>query len=86
MYSYEEHRDWINGPDGTRAVAFVLNRVREVMEPAGAARMYALWPSTGDSDTMMAAVDRVVELGVIRELDVTPRPAGQHRVFVPAAR
>ena len=81
-YQYEEHREWINGPEGTKALASVLKHIEQLLEPAGAAMMCKLWPvGIGNTDRMMAAVDRAVELGVIVEVNVTPRPWGQHRIF-----
>lgn len=81
-YSYESHRAWINGPEGTKALAEVMRNISERLDPAGAAMMHRLWPSgAGDSDNMMAAVDRAAELGVIEEVRQASTPWGQHRIF-----
>lgn len=86
MYVYANHREWLNSEQGIRAVGEVLRNVERVLRPAGAALMSAVWPTAANTDQMMAAVDRVVEMGVIVELKLEMHPSGQRRVFVLAER
>jgi hypothetical protein len=46
-----------------------------------AAEAMKAWKGGGDSWSMMACVDRLVELGELREVTAPPCP-WQHRVFV----
>jgi hypothetical protein len=80
-YRYEEHREWLASDEGIKAVGQVIRNVEQRLDYAGAAMMCKLWPAAGDSWEMMAAVDRVVALGMIVEVEQAQPPAGQHRVF-----
>ena len=59
----------------------IRDRVNSLLKQAGAVRMQeAISGETGSSWQMLACVDRLVELGEIRE--ITGDVAGQYRVFI----
>jgi len=84
MYNYKEHRERVFTDEGQREFLKVRDHVQELLGRAGAVRMSeAMSVLTGDTWFILACVDRLVELGEIREItgeDI----AGQHRVFVSA--
>ena len=62
----------------------IRDRAQFLLDTAGAFRMgVVLNAASGDTWRMMACVDRMVELGEIREIPL-PDVAGQNRIFVPA--
>lgn len=82
MYKYSEQRPRIFTEDGQVDFLKVRDNVNRLLDVAGAVSMErAISVISGDSWEQMSNVDRMVELGEIREL---PRAkiAGQHRVFV----
>jgi len=85
VYRYEEHREWLASREGVVAVGEALANIEKVMVPAGCAMMHAICPSTGSTDTMLASIDRCVEMGVIYEVQQMRTPAGQHRIFAKVA-
>lgn len=82
MYNYNEQKKNIFTEDGQVIFLKVRDKVKALLDGAGAFRMEELmkW-ITGDSWTFIACVDRLVELGEILEI-----PQGkvmeQDRVFV----
>lgn len=82
MYDYRKEREKLFTEDGSVQFMRIRDRVRDLLDQAGAVSMgAAISKSTGDTWTMMACVDRMVELGELREVtggDVW----GQHRVFI----
>lgn len=82
-YDYQTERDKIFTDDGNRMFLLIRDRVKYLLKQAGAVRMQeAIYGATGDSWAMLACVDRMVELGELRELPTNG--LGQHRVFVAA--
>ena len=82
-YVYEDFREWLSTTEGAKATGEVLRNIETKLDPAGCAMMAALLPhSTGDSWRMLAAVDRCVEMGVLREVQQAREPAGQYRIFI----
>lgn len=83
MYRYEEVRNLLFCDEGQRMFLRVRDRVRNQLSLAGAVRMEEATSNVGggDSWTMLACVDRLVELGEIREIPQSD-VAGQHRIFV----
>jgi len=80
-YDYQKEREAIFTEDGQRMFLHIRDHVKRLLKEAGAVRMQeAIMGSTGDSWMMLACVDRLVELGEIREIagDVP----GQDRIFV----
>ena len=84
MYYYESERSKLFTDDGQRMFIRVRDRVNALLAEAGAVRQQeAVSGVSGDSWTMLACLDRMVELGELREL-TGPRVPGQYRVFVRA--
>lgn len=74
LFTDEELRRWIPYRDAVHAL----------LKQAGAIRMgeaMSLIRGGGDSWTMLAYMDRLVELGEVQEIDYG-NCAGQHRIFV----
>lgn len=82
-YIYEEQRPEIFTESGQRMFIKIRDNAQQLLKKAGAARMQELMTGCGcvDSWHMLACVDRLVELGEIREIP-QERCAGQHRIFV----
>jgi hypothetical protein len=84
VYTYETEKVNIFTESGQRKFLAIRDNVQKLLRQSGAVRMQeALTGATGDSWESMACVDRLVELGEIRELKYGDC-AGQHRVFVSA--
>lgn len=82
MYAYKSERDFVFSESGQEKFLAIRDRVNALLSDAGAVSMIgALRGSSGSAWSLMACVDRLVELGELREItgqDV----AGQNRVFV----
>lgn len=82
MYNYENERHKIFTEQGQREFLKVRDAAHRLLREAGAFTMFsALKDVSGDSWLQMAYIDRLVELGEIREI-TNGNVAGQHRVFV----
>lgn len=85
-YSYQTERPKLFTDEGQQMFLAVRDNANRLLASAGAVRMdKAIGVVTGDSWQMLACVDRMVELGELRELTnipVSPYVAGQYRVFV----
>lgn len=82
-YSYATERKNLFTESGQVMFLQVRDHVRHLLDTAGAFQMAQAWNGiTGGYDTWeaMACVDRLVELGEIRELKRAC--AGQYRTFV----
>ena len=83
-YNYEIEKQKIFTEQGQREFLKVRDRAKKLLAEAGAFMMFsALKDISGDSWQMIAYVDRLIELGKIREI-MPANVAGQHRVFVSA--
>lgn len=83
-YSYQSEKDWLFTDDGQRMFLKIRDNVQQLLRKAGAVQMgKAIAGITGSSWNMLACVDRMVELGELREI-TNGDTAGQHRVFVDA--
>lgn len=82
-YVYSELRAGLFTEDGQVMLLKMRDFVKETLPKSGAVRMDKLMSAagTGDSWTMLACADRLVELGDLREI-TNREVAGQHRVFV----
>lgn len=85
MYDYKTEKPKLLTDEGQRTLIKVRDHVLGTLKISGAITMSAAMSAVcgGDSWTMMAYVDRLAELGDIREIkhgDV----AGQWRIFVAA--
>lgn len=81
-YTYERQRQGLFTDEGQRKFLEIRDHVHGLLKQAGAFRMQEAMIGSGDSWLMLACVDRMVELGEIRELAQFGSVAGQHRVFV----
>jgi hypothetical protein len=84
MYKYKEQKKELFTEDGQLMFIKIRDKSKALIQVAGSFRMENIMSSTtGDTWTMMACVDRMVEIGELIEVtrgDV----AGQHRVFIKA--
>jgi len=82
-YSYQDERAAIFTEDGQVMFLSIRDKGKELMKIAGAFRLQeAISGQSGSSWTMLACIDRLAELGEIREVTAAGGVAGQHRVFV----
>jgi len=82
MYKYLNEREAIFTEEGQRGFLRVRDNVKKLLKLAGAFQMINAWDGViGDTDKMMAYVDRLVELKEIEEL-TDSNYAGQFRVFI----
>ena len=83
-YDYRTERAKLFTEDGVKMLTKIRDNVKRLLAEAGAvASGAALRAVTGDSWTMLAALDYLVEQGEIKEV-TPPETWGQHRVFVAA--
>lgn len=80
-YEYLLEREGLFSDEGSRLFINVRDNVKRLLGASGAVRMQeAIRGNTGCSWSMLACVDRMVELGELRE--ITQNVPGQQRVFV----
>ena len=85
-YAYEVEKRFVFTDEGQRQFLRIRDRVNNHLRVAGACSMSAaIAGESGSSWEMMACVDRLIELGELREI-TGPNVAGQHRVFVGTKR
>jgi hypothetical protein len=87
MYSYATQKGNLFTDHGQRLFVGMRDRVLKIVKQAGAIRAAEamLLPDgigAADGWDLLAALDRMVELGDLREIPQADRVAGQHRVFV----
>lgn len=84
-YRYEDLKSDLFTEAGSVAFTRIRDRVRKVVREAGAITMgSAIHGASGDSWVMLACVDRLVELGELREVGTTTTTGPmQERCFVP---
>jgi len=81
-YDYRIERPKIFTEDGQETFLKIRDRVKSLLSNAGAAMSGAILRGvTGDGWTHLACLDRLVELGEIREL-TDNNARGQDRVFI----
>lgn len=81
-YDYQTERPRIFTEDGQVMFLKIRDNTQRLLAVAGAARSQEMQRDvTGDSWHMLARVDRLVELGEIREVTIPGSVAGQHRIF-----
>ena len=83
MYRYADLKDELFTDEGQKTFLKIRDAVHKILVIAGAVRMQEVMSAAGvgDSWVTQACVDRLVELGEIREITQTD-VMGQHRVFV----
>lgn len=87
MYNYDMERDKIFSEEGQRLFLGIRDNCKRMMSVSGAFTMgNAIKLPNGigaaDSWSMMACVDRLVELGEIREVTTAAPCAAQYRIFI----
>jgi hypothetical protein len=82
-YSYEKMRSNVFTEDGKVMFLKIRDNAKALLAKAGAATASKIMGGvTGDSWTMMACIDRLVELRELREVPNPESSWGQHRIFV----
>jgi hypothetical protein len=82
MYDYKEQKRSLFTESGTKMLLAVRDSVDQKLKLSGAVRSgEAISNVTGNSWTMLACLDYLVETGEIREITGS-NAAGQDRVFV----
>lgn len=82
MYNYKIQKREIFTEDGLVMFTKIRDNAFKLISLAGCARMGEIIAgNTGDSWTMLACVDRLVETGEIREIKYGDC-AGQNRIFI----
>ena len=81
-YSYEDERERLFTESGQRMFLSIRDNANRLLNSAGAFTAEKAWSGeTGDTWQMLACIDRLVELGELREV-VRSGCWAQHRVFV----
>lgn len=82
-YAYETERPAFFTESGQVMFLKIRDNANRLISLAGAARFQEITKDvSGDSWTMLACVDRLVELGELREVAQPERTPGQYRIFV----
>jgi len=82
MYDYQIEKPKLFTEDGQEMFLKIRDKVQALLETAGAFKSEnAIHAVCGDTWTMLACLDRLVELGEIREI-TDSSVWGQHKVFV----
>ncbi|MEI8223584.1 MAG: hypothetical protein WCG20_00505 [bacterium] len=83
MYNYKKELPKLLTDQGQRNLIKSLDHVRKILKKSGAITMdSALLNHTSDSWENMAYVDRLVDVGVIREIQQKNKTIAQNRIFV----
>lgn len=86
-YSYTTERAAVFTESGQVMFLRIRDHAQELLKASGAAMMGAIIENqSGNSWSMLACVDRLVELGELREIPQEGGCAGQHRIFVSGKR
>lgn len=81
-YIYEEQKASVFTDEGQRMFLKIRDHVQKCLDIAGVVRMQeAMRVVTGDTWEIMACVDRLVEIGELKEMQIASC-ACQDRVFV----
>ena len=82
MYVYEEQKDKLFTDEGQRKFLNVRDRVQAFLKSAGAFRAEEVFSGicVADSWTVFACIDRLVELGEIREV-LQENAISQERIY-----
>lgn len=81
-YVYEELKKDLFTEQGQVAFIKIRDHVKLMLDKAGAITMGKAMVAGGDSWLQLACVDRLVEIGEIREITKRNEVATQHRVFI----
>jgi hypothetical protein len=81
-YCYETERANLFTEDGVQTLTAIRDKARELLRKAGAfSAGRAMDDATGDSWTMLAALDYLVEKGEIVRVTAKDSTWGQHQIF-----
>jgi len=81
-YNYQTQRANLFTESGQVMFLAIRDKAKALLKTAGAFRMQeATMGFSGDSWDQLACIDRLVELGEIKELTIQEQVMGQHRVF-----
>jgi len=82
-YDYQTEKPKLFTDEGQRLFLKIRDKVKRLLGAAGAFRLgNAMQNISGDGWTIIACVDRLVELDEIRELHRSVSVDGQDRVFI----
>ncbi len=84
MYKYENLKPQIFTEEGQEMFLKTYEGVKDLISKSGSITMGKAmnFSGAGDSWMQMACVDRMVEMGALREIQQTQEPAGQNRIFI----
>lgn len=83
MYDYLKEREKIFTEDGQEMFLKIRDNTKKLLDTAGAASLGKMINCcTGDVWVMIACVDRMIELGEIKEITNAHAVWAQNRVFV----
>lgn len=81
-YDYQTQRPWLFTEEGQLDLLKTRDHIQCILKVSGAVMMANCFKGlTGDSWNMLAIVDRLVEIGDLREIKYG-LCAAQHRIFV----
>ncbi len=83
MYNYKDEKPKLLTDEGQKSVIKALKNAQRLLQSAGAFKAFSILENVNYDDTFvaMAILDRLVELGEIREV-TSSNVMGQDRVFV----
>lgn len=83
MYDYKKEREQIFTEDGQVTFLEIRDKSKLLLKTAGCFRLQELIQGfTGDSWFNIACIDRLVEIGEIKEVTDSTKVQGQHRIFI----
>lgn len=83
MYKYEELKKELFTEEGQVKFLEIRDKVQQLLKQSGAVMMQnAICGVTGDTWLTLACIDRLVEIGEIKEITEPNKVRAQNRVFV----
>lgn len=83
-YNYKQEKHQVISDKGSAVVMKTWEKVRKILHQSEAITMWAIMQNTecfSDSWGQMAVADRLVELGLLQEIEMAKPVAGQFRTF-----
>lgn len=81
-YVYEIEKTKLFTDGGQRMFLRIRDETHRLLKLSGAVMAEKLLIGSGDSWTMIACLDRLIELGEIVEVDQNKKVPGQYRIFI----
>jgi hypothetical protein len=81
-YDYATQRANVFTESGQKMFLTIRDKAEELLAVSGAVTCGKLLCTSGDTWSMLACVDRLVELGELLEIPNPRSTAGQHRIFI----